>query len=142
MLIYNDIYYWKGWGGKLELASGSCSLRIFNQKADVPKDLALLKPVIVVVSDIPGNVMSVRSCAGHIVTMVTKEFGINPHRMLWVEYYPETTYGKNAARTIPERYEMVDFVWKERKAIKPKWRPLRPPLLEEVKRLMTEMDRG
>ena len=32
MLIYDDIYSWEGWGGKLRLASGKCRLRIFDLK--------------------------------------------------------------------------------------------------------------
>ena len=54
MLIYDDIYHWKGWGGKLGLASGSCRLRIFDQKREQPKDLVMLRPVVVIVSDVPG----------------------------------------------------------------------------------------
>ena len=136
MLIYDDIYHWKGWGGKLGLASGSCRLRIFDQKKDRPKDLVPLRPVVVIVSDVPGNKMSVRSCAGHIATMVTKEFGINPQRMLWIEYYPALEYGREVIHTVPERYDSVEFVWKGDRAIEPKWRPLRSPILDEVIRLM------
>ncbi len=136
MLIYDDIYYWKGWGGKLGLASGSCRLRIYDQRKEMSQDLALIRPFIVIVSDIPGNKMSIRSCAGHIATMVTKEFAISPQRMLWIEYYPKLEYGKKNARTIPERYDSVEFTWKRDKAIQPKWRPLRPPILDEVKKLM------
>jgi hypothetical protein len=136
MLIYKDIYHWKGWGGKFDLASGSCMLRIFSQKGDEPKDLVLLRPTIVIVSDIPGNVMSIRSCAGHIATRVTKDFGINPHRMMWIEYYPEQKYGQEDIRIIPEKYDAVEFTWKGDKAIEPKWRPLKSPLREQVIELM------
>jgi len=123
-------------GCKLALASGTCRLRIFNQKRDVSKDIVLLRPVIVIVSDVPGNEMSGRSCAGHIATTVTKEFRINPQRMLWIEYYPPTEYGKKVVHTMPERYDSVEFTWKEGKAIEPKWRPLKPPILDEVKTLI------
>jgi hypothetical protein len=80
--------------------------------------------------------MSVRSCAGHLATVVTRQFGIIPHRMLWVEYYPSVTYGTEPIRTVPEKYESVEFKWSEGKAIDPKWRPLKPPLLDAVKQLM------
>jgi hypothetical protein len=136
MLIYNDIYRWKGWGGKLGLASGSCRLRIFDQRGEKSGDLLLLRPIIVIVSDVPGNDMSVRSCAGHIATMVTKEFAINPHRMMWIEYYPATEYGKKVVRSMPEKFEAVEFVWKGEKAISPKWRTLKPPLIAPVKELL------
>ncbi len=136
MLIYDDIYYWKGWGGKLGLASGSCKLRIYDQREEESKDLALIRPFIVIASDMPGNKMSIRSCAGHIATMVTKEFDISPQRMLWIEYYPTLEYGKKKVHTVPERYDSVEFTWKEDKAIQPKWRPLKPPILDEVKKLI------
>ncbi len=138
MLIYNDIYRWKGWGRKLNLVSGSCRLRIFDQKAEVRNDLALLKPIIVVASDVPGNKMSIRSCAGHIATTVTKEFGINPHRMLWVEYYPESSYGREIIHKVVERYDAVEFVWKDGNALDPKWRTLKPPLVDVVKGLLKD----
>jgi len=136
MLIYDDIYHWKGWGGKLALASGSCRLRIFHQEGEGPKDLLLLRPTIVVVSDVPRNEMSIRSCSSHIATMVTTEFAIKPHRMMWIEYYPEQKYGREEDRTIPEKCDAVEFSWKGNKAIEPKWRPLKPPLLEQVMELM------
>lgn len=136
MLIYDDIYHWKGFGGKLGLASGSCRLRIFDQRGEKPKDLLLLRPTIVIVSDVPGNKMSIRSCAGHIATMVTKEFAIIPHRMMWIEYYPEQKYGQKEDHTIPEKYDAVEFSWNVNKAIEPKWRTLKSPLLEQVMELM------
>ena len=136
MLIHSSIFYWEGFGGKLRLASGNCHLRIFNLEKEKSGTIKVLKPFIIVVSDIPGNNVSIRSCAGHIATKVTSDFGIDPHRMVWVEYYPEVTYGKEGSKKIPEKYEAVDFTWKEGKALLPKWRPLKPPLLNTVRALM------
>lgn len=136
MLVYDDIYHWKGWGGKLWLASGSCRLRIFDQKREKQQDILSLRPIVVIVSDVPGNRMSVRSCAGHLATTVTREFHINPHRMLWIEYYPALEYGSEVIHTVPEKYDSVEFVWKGDKAIEPKWRSLKPPILDQVMRLM------
>lgn len=136
MLIHDDIYSWEGFGGKLRLGSGSCRLRIYDLKKGYTQGLAHLRPFIVVVSDIPDCKMSVKSCAGHIATCVTKDFSIDPHRMFWVEYYPEKTYGKENVHIIPERFESVDFVWHEEKAIHPKWTPLNPAMLSLVKELM------
>ena len=136
MLIYNDIFRWKGWGGKLSLASGSCRLRIFDLRGEKSGDLLLLRPIIVVVSDVPGNDMSIRSCSGHIATLVTQEFGISPQRMMWIEYYPALEYGKKVVRSVPEKFDVVEFVWKEEKALEPKWRPLKPPMLEAIKKML------
>ncbi len=138
MLIHDDIYAWEGWGGKLRLGSGKCRLRIFDLKTKAFEGLAYLRPIIVVVSDIPENSMSVRSCAGHIATRVVKDFDIDPARMLWVEYYPLRTYGVDKVHFIMERYDWVDFVWHEAKAIQPRWRSLKPPILDVIKRLIVD----
>ncbi|SPD71845.1 conserved hypothetical protein [uncultured Desulfobacterium sp.] len=136
MLIYDGVYHWKGWGGKLRLASGTCRLRIFDQKEKASNSLVLLRPIVVIVSDLPGNTVSIRSCAGHLATTVTRQFNIIHQRMLWVEFYPSVIYGADPIRIMPERYESVEFRWKQDLAIDPKWRPLKPPLLDAVKQLM------
>jgi hypothetical protein len=136
MMIHDDIYSWQGWGGKLKLGSGSCRLRIFDLKKGDASGLAHLRPIIVVVSDIPEGRMSVRSCSGHIATNVTRDFKIDPHRMVWVEYYPEKRYGVNDERVIPEQFQNVEFVWHEDKAINPKWRPLNPLMVDIIKPLL------
>jgi len=138
MLIHDDIYSWEGWGGKLKLGSGSCRLRIYDLKKGGAAGLAHLRPIIIVVSDIPESRMSVRSCAGHIATSVTRDFRIDPHRMLWIEHYPTKVYGQDGKHVIPERYDIIEFVWHENKAIHPKWRPLNQQLLEIIKDLMSE----
>jgi hypothetical protein len=136
MLIYDDIYSWEGWGGSLRLASGKCRLQIFDLKKGDKKGLAHLRPIIVVATDVPESRMSVRSCCGHIASSVAREFKIKPHRMMFIEYYPQTVYGEHQDRVIAERYDLVDFNWQEDKAIEPKWRTLQPPLLDVVKALV------
>jgi hypothetical protein len=37
---------------------------------------------------------------------------------------------------IPERFEAVDFEWQEGKALYPRWRPLKPPLLDVLKKVL------
>ena len=138
MLIYDDIYSWEGWGGKLRLASGKCRLRIFDLKQRDSLGLAHLKSMIVIVSDIAESPMSVRSCCGHIATSIAREFNFNPNRMLFIEYYPQTVYGQNRQHTIAEKYDLVEFNWRQGKAIEPKWRTLKPPLLDMVVSLVEE----
>jgi hypothetical protein len=136
MMIYDGNFSWEGWGGELRLASGECRLRIFDlqkEKADGP---AYLKPMIVIVSDIPQSRMSVRSCTGHIATNVARQFKIEPDRMLYIEYYPETAYGENNEHIIPEKYDVVDFTWHEGRAIEPRWRPLKVPMLDVIKEIV------
>jgi hypothetical protein len=133
MIIYDDIFSWEGWGGELRLASGKCRLRIYDLEHEKAESLSHLRPVIVVVSDIPESRMSVRSCTGHIATNVTQQFNIKPHRMLFIEYYPETAYGEHNEHIISEKYDVVEFTWHEGRAIEPKWRTLKPPLLDVIK---------
>ncbi len=138
MLIYNGLYHWKGWGGKLQLASGKCQMRIYDLTKDKQNGVVMLKPFVVVVADTPREKisdMTVKSCASHIATEVAKQFSIDPDRMLWVEYYPQVTYGKDNNHVIPEKYDAVEFTWHGDKALDPKWRALEPPLLGMVKDL-------
>ncbi len=135
MLIYDDIYSWEGWGGVLRLASGRCRLQIFDLKKRAPKGLAHLRPLIVIASDVAESRMSVRSCCGHIASCVSRDFNIRPHQMMFIEYYPQTVYGENRDRIIEEKFDVVDFKWHQDKAIEPKWRTLKPPLLDVVKAL-------
>jgi hypothetical protein len=130
MLIYDDIFSWDGFGGKLKLASGKCRLKIVDLSGEQADGLLHLKPVIVIAMDHPGSKMSVRSCSSHIATMVIQKFQIAPSRMQFVEYYPQKTYGKEGKNFIPEVFEAVDFTWKENRAIHPRLRPPSPALLK------------
>ena len=136
MLIHDDIYAWEGWGGRLRLASGKCRLRIFDLKKGNTKGPAHLRPMIVIVSDVDESPMSVRSCSGHIATSVAREFKIKPQQMLFIEYYPQTVYGQCREHTIAEKYDLVEFNWHQDKAIGPKWRTLKPPLLDMILELV------
>ena len=120
MLVHDGIYAWEGFGGKLRLASGRCRLRIYDLTRDAAGGPAHLRPLIVIVSDVPESRMSVRSCAGHIATSVARDFKIDPHRMMYIEHVPASTYGEYQERIILEKYEAVDFNWTEGGAIQPK----------------------
>lgn len=136
MLIYDDIFSWDGWGGKLRLASGKCKLRIYDESQEKSGDPELLRPIVVISKDIGQESMSIRSCAGHIATMVTQRFGIDPRRMLWVEYYPASEYGIGKSHKILERFDIVEFNWHDGKAIEPRWRPLGSTMLDTVKKMV------
>lgn len=138
MLIHDDIYSWEGWGGKMKLGSGSCRLRIFEMKKG---NLPFIRPIIVIVSDIPKaersyKTMTVKGSSSHIATLVTRDFDIDPHRMMWIEYYPAHTYGTNDEKFIPDKLEAVEFTWHEDKALHPKWRSLKPPILDAILELL------
>jgi hypothetical protein len=136
MLIHDGMYVWEGFGGKLKLASGRCRLRIYDLTKDTSGKLSHLRPMIVIVSDVPQSRMSVRSCAGHIATCVSRDFKIDAQRMMYIEYVPASVYGERQERLIPEKYEAVDFNWTEGGAIQPKWRTLQPPLVDVIKSIV------
>ena len=134
MRVYDGTYRWRGWGGPLALGSGRCRLSIFDlRKGGGAGGPAHLRPFVVVVSDFPDSVISVRSCAGHVATSVAREFGIPPNRMIFVEYYPEITYGRKNEFRLSEKLDMVVFEWIENRAIRPKWREM-PASLEALVR--------
>ncbi|MBW1696245.1 MAG: hypothetical protein JRH18_03370 [Deltaproteobacteria bacterium] len=138
VLVFDDIFSWEGWGGKLRLCSGKCRLRIFDLKQGEHKGIKHLRPIVVIVTDVPDSPLSVRSCSGHIATTVTKTFNIDPSRMFFVEYYPAVIYGEKGENTIPERFDAVEFSWYGDKALKPKWRTLKPPILTILRKLLEE----
>ncbi len=137
MLIHDDIYEWKGWGGKLKLASGSCRLRIFDLRKGDDPGFSVLRPYIIVVSDTPEGRMTVKSCAGNIATGVTRDFDIDPDRMVWIEHYPAKHYGVKSEYVIPEKNERIDFDWQEGMAVNPRWRPVKPDMLEIIQELLS-----
>jgi hypothetical protein len=142
MMIHDGIFAWDGFGGLYQLAAGKCRLQILDLSKGDRGTVAHLKPILVVVSDLPGDHpqfrnISVRSCAGHIATTVAKRFGIDSQRMTYVEYYAPSTYGDRNQHVIEARYEAVDFTWFGDKAMHPKWRPLPEPLQEIVAKMVS-----
>ena len=140
-MIFDDIYFWDGWGGAFRLGSGRCRLRIYDLQQRKEEDIAFIKPIIVIATDLPKEKrsdMSVKSCNSHIATSVAKTFNIDPQRMQFVEYYPARRYGKVDEHVIPERFDAVDFDWHGDKAMKPNYRELDPPLLKIVKGLVSQ----
>ncbi len=140
MLLYDSIYKWDGWGGRLKLASGKCTLRLYDMTRGKDGNLALLKPFIVLAIDHPDSAMTIKSCAGHIATCIVKDFGFDPARMMYIEYYPAITYGEKKQHKIQERFEALEFVWCEGKALHPKWRHLPQTILAQIKPLARGLD--
>ncbi len=136
MLLHDGIYRWEGFGGKLRLPRGCCRLRIWDlRRRRLPGEAVPLRPILVLVADVPESPLSVRSCAGHVATGIARDFGIDPQRMLFVEHVPARRYGRDPERLIPEEFLAVDFTWTEGGAIGPRWRTLPPPLEGAIRRL-------
>ena len=142
MKIFDDVLNWDGYGGKFNLAAGRCRLRLFDLSRDDSLGVPLLKPIIAVVSDLPGDrqpvmkKVSVRACISHVATTIVHRFKIDHNRMVLVEFYPRETYGRESEKVIPEKYDAVDLKWHGDKALFPGWRPLKPPLLDVVRTLV------
>ena len=137
MLACDRTYRWEGWGGRLQLGSGKCRLRIYDLSDRKGETLIHLRPCLVVVEDAPTSKMSVKSCASHIATRVVKDYRLDKDRMLWIEYYPGKVYGANSTKRVPESYEAVEFTWHGNKAIRPRWRTLESRMRDMVKDIMT-----
>jgi len=136
MLIHDDLFVWEGFGGALKLAHGKCRLRIYDLNQGPVKGLAHLKPIIVLVSDVPGSTMSVRSCISHVATQVAKQFNLPRQRIQYIEHSPARTYGQQNEHTIPEQFELFEFVWHDDKALHPSRKAVEPPLLDTLKELI------
>ena len=137
MLIHDDTLIWKGFGGLLELAAGQCRLRIVDLNQSEDQKVTHLKPMIAVASDLPSERtdfkrVSVRSCNSHIATSVVEQFHIDPNRLIFVEYYPASTYGEQNEHHIPAKFVAVDFEWHGTKAMHPQWRNLEPYLVDLI----------
>jgi len=138
VVVYDDIFEWEGWGGRLKLARGRCWLRIFDLNRADGKGILHLRPMVVVASDLPREGMmkgevSVRSAAGHIATVVCRKFQIEPQRMQFVEYTPGETYGPKKEYVIPAVYDAVEFTWQEGLALFPRMKPLDESLTATLK---------
>jgi hypothetical protein len=81
--IFDDVLIWEGYGGKFNLAAGRCRLRLFDLSKGDDESVPLLKPIIAVVSDLPGDRLpamkkvSVRACISHVATTIALA-GIRP----------------------------------------------------------------
>jgi hypothetical protein len=123
MKRYDDIFTWEGWGGAFNLGSGRCHLRFYDLREGERGGVDLLKPYLVVVTDLPRagwkpNQMSVKSCALHAASQFVRQFGISPQRMRWIEHYPppgeDIRYGS-------ERFDEARFTWEEGRAVYVRW---------------------
>ncbi|MFO8048428.1 MAG: hypothetical protein R6U29_05275 [Desulfosudaceae bacterium] len=136
MVIYNGIFQWEGLGAAFGLARGKIRLWIFNLARAESVEVIPLRPYIVVVSDIPGEKITVRGWAGPLAGFIAKKFDLNRRRLVWIEYYPPVDYGQKKAKHIPETFDVVDFSWKGETAVMPRWRPLQEPLLGITRELI------
>jgi hypothetical protein len=141
MKRYDDIFAWEGWGGAFDLGSGRCHLRFFDLRGGRSEGVGLLKPFVVVVTDLPvsgrkPNQMSVKSCALHAASQFVRRFSVPPRRLRWIEYYPPpeppVRYGR-------ERFDEAEFTWAEDRAAHVRWKAP-DAATERMVRELLEMD--
>lgn len=144
MKLFDDVLNWEGYGGKFNLAAGRCRLRLFDLSKEENRGVSHFKPIIAVVSDLPGDSptalkkVSVRACISHVATTIVHRFKLDQNRMVLIEYYPKETYGQRSEKVIPEKFDLVDLKWHGDKALFPSWRSLPSPLLETVRELIVK----
>ena len=142
MKIFDDVFIWDGYGGRFNLISGRCRLRLFDLSKAEDSEISQLKPIIAVVSDLPGDKapamkkVSVRACISHVATTIVHRFKLDHTRMTLIEHYPQETYGLKSEKVIPEKFDQVVLKWHGDKALFPNWRPLKAPLLDTVRGLI------
>lgn len=136
MLVNDSVYVWEGWEGHRFLGTGRCRIRVYDFSKKTVNGLTYLKPIVVVITDTPESDMKAKSYASQIATWIVKEFSIDPHRMLFVQYYPTKAYGIQGAYIRPEKYQVAEFKWHSEEAKDPKWNPLKTPILSIIKNLV------
>ncbi len=144
MIVYEGIFEWDGWGGRLKLANGRCHLCIFDLNRIDKKEVLHLRPMVVVASDLPREGMmkgevSVRSAASHIATVVSRQFNIDPQRMLFVQYTPSESYGKNGEYVVAAAFDAIEFTWRDGLALFPRFKPLDPTISSLLQELLLNM---
>lgn len=134
-IIYDGIHEWQGWGGALRLGSGKCRLRLLTLKGNTAKGLIPLKSTVAIVSDLPESRLSVRACPAHIVASIAEKFHIDVRRIMYVEYYPGSSYGRpHQEHTLPARFDVAEFIWHKNNTPQVKWHSLKADVLEVVKK--------
>jgi hypothetical protein len=136
MLVYEGIYRWEGSAAGCGSRAAAAGCGSTTSPGGHRRRWPFLRPILVLVADVPESPLSVRSCAGHLATSIARDFAIAPSRMLYVEHVPESRYGREGEHVIPEEFVAVDFTWTEGGAMHPRWRTLQGPLLEAVRDLL------
>ena len=81
-----------------------------------------------------------KSRTTQVAMWLVRDFNLDFHRMVYLEYQPETIYGDHDQRRIPAKFDIVDFEWHDEKAMHPKWRKLSSPLLDTVTELIAQTE--
>lgn len=111
MLIYDDIYTWKGPYGHSERALWmvSCRLWIIDLSLSYP-DVIFLKPKIVVASD-TGEGPGRKVCAETLGRHIYKAFNLDMKRTLWAEFDPHLPGRILAAQMIPGYHDGSEIIY-------------------------------
>ena len=90
MIIYDGKY---SWTGKKQTQvhpvswwAGAYWLKIIDLSKE-DNQVVVLKPIVVIVSD-TGEGASATNCASELVKSVCRDFKLDIHKIIWVEYHP------------------------------------------------------
>ena len=129
MIVYDGKY---SWSGKKQTKihpiswwAGAYNLKIIDLKKNRDHVL-MLKPTVVIVSD-TGEGASATNCAPELVKSVCRDFKLNIHKIIWVEYYPGPPPYMEVAKFTPVTTIQDEVFYQT------EWRPIRPNELEMIK---------
>lgn len=110
MLIFNDIFTWKGPITDNEnLWLKSCRLWVIDLAAP-GSNVEYLRPVIIVAKDISTGPKR-KICAETLGKQIFSEFNLDIKRSLWVEYDPDTTRKCMVAVFKPKYHDGSEMIY-------------------------------
>lgn len=110
MLIYNDIFTWKGpKTDKETLWLKSCHLWIIDLSAP-NNNVEYLKPVLIVAMD-KSDGPKRKICAEILGKQIFSDFNLDMKRTLWVEFDPDTTNKIMAANFKPKYHDGSELIY-------------------------------
>lgn len=128
-IIFDDRYEWSGkktgrrnpvnwWGG-------ACHLKILDLAAG-KSGVPMIKPIVIIIKDTSEGSSS-KICAPELVKYVCRDFQLDIHKLLWIEYNPVPEPGFEVARFQPVAEISDETLYTVN------WRPIRPNELEMIK---------
>ena len=120
---------------KFELDYTSNSAFIARCEVDIYKELGSYnRLVIVILTQIAENQgKSITNAFERIATEIVRQKRLNPHRVLWIEHYPDRNKGGGKNSILDESYSLVSLDWVALKIARaPGWNHITREWLEQL----------
>ena len=107
-----EIFKFEGFHG----TSAICGLQVYDRLSD--------NRVVVVVTELEENKgTSITNAAETLATQVCRARKISPHRLVWIEHYPQRG---SALRPLEPTWDILTFEWdwKRMEFAEARWKPL------------------